>query len=368
LAAPALSPLAILIATLILAGGLACGGGTPRCCGGDAGGGAGASVAGGAGTGGLGMSGTGGVAGTPWSCPAGPFTSPFPLAAAPARIAGVPPADAFNDNGSSFGIIEGPVWLGGALYVSEIGSTGAPPPSRILKIDAGGGVSIAIADAGSNGLAVGPGGELLTANHKFGAITAYSLPDGIATQIVGTFMGARFDSPNDLTRRGDGTIYFSDPDYQAPAARPQAETGVYRVAPGSSTALVVDDDRQEPNGITLSLDEKTLYVDGGDGLYSYPVNVDGSVGARTKLTQSIGASDGMAVDCQGNLYVATGATLAVVSPTGAALGTITLSGVQGATNAAFGGADHQTLYITALGTGPQMGLFALQMPLPGMPY
>jgi gluconolactonase len=98
------------------------------------------------------------------------------------------------------------------------------------------------------------------------------------------------------------------------------------------------------------------------------VNTDGSVGTSTKLTQSIGASDGMAIDCQGNLYVATNATLAVVSPTGAALGTITVTGVQRVTTAAFGGADHKTLYITALGSGSQMGLFKVTMPLPGMPY
>ena len=313
--------------------------------------------------------GGGNGAGARWTCPPGPFASPFPQAATPTRIAGVPPIDAFNGNGSDFGVIEGPVWLDGALYVSEIGSaTDVPPPARILKIGAGGEVTIAIGDAGSNGLAVGPGGQLLSANHKYGAITALSLPDGTPTQLVQTFMGARFDSPNDLTVRSDGTVYFTDPDYQAAAVRPQSATRVYRLPPGAATAVVVDDGRPEPNGITLSLDEKTLYVDGSDGLDAYVVNADGSVGARTVFAPSVGASDGMAIDCAGNLYIATNDSLAVVSPSGAPLGTITVPGGLQITNAAFGGDDHQTLYITTLGTGPQMGLFELRMPLPGMPY
>ena len=181
----------------------------------------------------------------------------------------------------------------------------------------------------------------MTGNHKFGAITALALPGGAATQIVETYNGSRFNSPNDMVIRSDGTIYFTDPDYQAPSQRPQTASRVYRVPPGSSTATVVDAGRQQPNGITLSLDEAFLYVGGGDGL---------------------------GIDCQGNIYATTNNTVAVVSATGTSLGTITVSGVQSVTNVAFGGADHRTLYITALGSGSQNGLFRVTMPLPGMPY
>ena len=68
-------------------------------------------------------------------------------------------------------------------------------------------------------------------------------------------MGNRFNSPNDLTVRSDGTIYFTDPDFQAPSPRPQAMTRVYRLPPGATEPIVVDATLSNPNGITLSLDE-----------------------------------------------------------------------------------------------------------------
>jgi len=82
------------------------------------------------------------------------------------------------------------------------------------------------------------------------------------------------------------------------------------------------------------------------------------------------ATDGMTVDCAGNLYVAVAnsTNVVVVSPAGTKLATISVSGPQAVTNVAFGGTDHMTLYITALGSGKQQGAFKLQMPIPGMPY
>jgi gluconolactonase len=42
--------------------------------------------------------------------------------------------------------------------------------------------------------------------------------------LIGDYEGKRFNSPNDLAVRSDGTIYFSDPDYQASGSRPQTKT------------------------------------------------------------------------------------------------------------------------------------------------
>jgi sugar lactone lactonase YvrE len=81
----------------------------------------------------------------------------------------------------------------------------------------------------------------------------------------------------------------------------------------------------------------------------------------------------MGIDCMGNLYVASNQQVVVVNPAGAgtALGTIAVTGVQSVTNIAFGGANHQTLYVTGLGNGmggSAMGLYRADMPLPGMPF
>ncbi len=81
----------------------------------------------------------------------------------------------------------------------------------------------------------------------------------------------------------------------------------------------------------------------------------------------------MGIDCAGNLYVTSNNQVIVINPTGTGMlvGKIMVSGVQSCTNVAFGGANHQTLYITGLGNGmgsTSMGIFRADMPLPGMPF
>jgi gluconolactonase len=181
-------------------------------------------------------------------------------------------------------------------------------------------------------------------------------------------MGKRFNAPNDVTVRSDGTIYFSDPDaYQAPMPAPQTRPRVYRVSP-AGVVSVVDETIGQPNGVTLSLDEKTLFVDGDAGLFSFAVMPDGSTGPKTPFGNSSAytGADGMVMDCAGDLYIAHNAEVVVLGPTGSELGHIAITGAQAATNLAFGGADHKTLYITTLDSMP--GVYAVAMPLPGMPF
>jgi gluconolactonase len=217
-------------------------------------------------------------------------------------------------------------------------------------------------------------GRLIGANHVGGGIYAYNLTGMTSTPIVSMYNGARFDSPNDIAVHSNGTIYFSDPDFQAATPRPQAQTRVYRVPPGSTTPVVVDMARSNPNGVTLSLDEMFLFVTDGQGLHRYPVAADGSTGTATRIAQNdVFGGDGMGIDCAGNLYVTSNNQVIVVNPTGTGtlVGKITVSGVQSCTNIAFGGANHQTLYITGLGNGmggSAMGIYRADMPLPGMPF
>jgi gluconolactonase len=334
--------------------------------------------------GGSGGSAAGGTTGgfTPYKCPAGPFTNPTPSSLTPTRIAGVPTADQnINGGGYGFSNVEGPVWIGDALYVSEMGNSNNIPPARIFKIASDGTVTVAIPDSGSNGLAVDAHGNIVSANHKAGGIVSFSLPSGTPTTLVNTYMGTRFISPNDLAIHSNGTIYFSDPDYQGPqGAGSQTQTRLYRLPPGSTQVSVIDATLSEPNGVTLSLDESILYVTDHSGIHKYPVAGDGTVGTGSPFaTSAVTNGDGMAIDCAGNLYVAVpnSTNVVVVSPSGTSLGNIVVNGVSAVTNAAFGGADHKTLFITAQGTGAaapsgpgssSQGVFKVAMPLPGMPY
>jgi gluconolactonase len=301
---------------------------------------------------------------TGFKCPASTFEPPAVTGKTATRIAGAPPADDFNKN--NYGNVEGPVWIGDSLYFSEM-KGGDIPAARILKLT-GGVVSVAVPDSGSNGLAVDASGNLFAAVHKDGSISQVALPGGVETPIVSMYMGTRFTSPNDLAIRSDGTIYFSDPSYQN-SANPQGAQRLYRVTPAPArTVSVVMDAPNPPNGVTLSPDEQTLYVSGG-GLKKFAVMADGTLGAGSDFVPGSGG-DGMVVDCGGNLYVAgSGPGIRVYQPSGTLIDTIAVDS-NGATptNVAFGGADHKTLYVTAMGNDGQRGVFSVALNVPGFPY
>ena len=223
-------------------------------------------------------------------CPSGPFQAPVPAAVSVTRVDGLPPHDAFNDSGNTRTNVEGAVWIDGKLYVTEFPFTPVPQ-SRILAFDpATQKVSVVLAQAASNGLATDLAGNLIATDHAAGAIVRMKFPLGTPEVLVASFDGKRFNSPNDLAVASDGSIYFSDPDYQAPSLRPQAKTRLYRLAPGAKDATVIDDMRSQPNGVTLSADERTLYVAGSDGIFSYPVPAGGDVTASAcASTHSVAA-------------------------------------------------------------------------------
>ena len=94
---------------------------------------------------------------------------------------------------------------------------------------------------------------------------------------------------------------------------------------------------------------------------------DGSVGPKASFgAGTYTGSDGMTMDCAGDLYVVDGDAVVVLGPTGAELGRIAVPGVQSASNVAFGGADHETLFITTLDSNP--GVFQVALGVPGLPY
>lgn len=318
--------------------------------------GSGGSTGGSAGSAGA----AGGGGGSTGSCPPGPFAEPATQGSV-TKIMGVPPAG-FGTGSSSN--VEGPVWVNGSLYVSHIqeGVT-APPPARILKIT-GDTVEEFLADSGSNGLALAADGRLVVARHTTGSLSLLDLGTKMFTPLAEQFMNARFDSPNDIAVRADGNVYFSDPDYQSPNPKPQTATRVYRVAPGGEVS-VVDATLNQPNGVTLSPDENTLYVASPGGVRRYPVNADGSVGTSASFSNS--TSDGMVVDCAGNLYLTANRDIVILDPMGDELTRLmnVVPDQSSTTNVAFGGTNRQRLFITAR---QNAGLWYVDMNVPGYPY
>jgi gluconolactonase len=295
-------------------------------------------------------------------CPAGPFGNPLPANPQFVPLAAVP------DN--NFFILEGPVWVGDALYLSEIG------PGNVSQIDRftlprtfERGV---FTNTGSNGLAVDAGGDLVLAAHDVGGISRLTLPGGAITRGNQKRNGQRFNSPNDLVIRGDDNIYFTDPDFQSPSGRIQGGTFVYRIAPplGTGEITVVDQNVDNPNGVTLSPDGSMLYISASGVLREYSLDAAGVPTPAGDLVNGFNGGDGMAIDCAGNIYAVQNGDriISVFSPAGERLGTIGPIGQQGVTNAAFGGPNRTTLFITTFSGNGNTGLFSVELNVPGLPY
>jgi sugar lactone lactonase YvrE len=98
------------------------------------------------------------------------------------------------------------------------------------------------------------------------------------------------------------------------------------------------------NGIILSRDEKTLYVTNGGVVLAFDVHAGGALTNLREFGTLRGgqAGDGSAIDEDGRIYVATGASVDVFASDGTFLGSI--PGPQGLHGTAFGGRDKRTLF------------------------
>jgi gluconolactonase len=176
--------------------------------------------------------------------------------------------------------------------------------------------------------------------------------------IAGLYNGRSFNAPNDLALDEAGRIYFTDPRYFGHEPIEQPVMGVYRIDPDGTVSLLITD-AGTPNGILVSPDQRTLYVASIDwptkfalhALLAYDLADDGSVASRKVVIEfapDVGP-DGMAMDVDGNLYLARPADVSgiyVYSPDGRELARIPTP--EPPTNATFGrGATGKTLYITA---------------------
>ncbi len=285
-------------------------------------------------------------------CPPGPFAaSPLPAGLAPPEPV---------CSGMTF--TEGAVWFASlnTLFFSDFTVSNFAGPSRILSFTPGGQCEEFIPNAGTNGLVIAPDGNLLGARHGDQTLTIFDLMTKEPTVLVADNDGLAFNSPNDIAVRSDGNLYFTDPSYlrgNRPAEQP---TRAYRRDP--SGALTVIEEGGNTNGITLSPDETRLYVSllgGGNSILVFDVDAAGAVSNRQTFVAGTG-SDGMAIDCAGNLYITSNGTVQVFSPDGQQLGVIP---APGAANVAFGGAERRTLFITAT-----TQLLAIELAIPGLPY
>jgi len=273
------------------------------------------------------------------------------------------PKDAYIEKtGEGFQFTEGPLWRpDGHLWFSDVVGNlvrSITPSGQVeVLIRNSGGQSSAPAGSfiGSNGMIADKDGFVLLCQHTNRRIVRVS-KDLTITPYLEKYQGKRFNSPNDLVYRSDGSLYFTDPPYgllkqDDDPAKELKFNGVFRYAAGK--VQVVINDLTRPNGLAFSPDEKTLYVDNSDEKHQvwmrYDVAADGTVSNGRMFADATGDKedgnpDGMKVDLQGNVYSSGPGGLWIFSPGGKHLGTIKTP--ETPANCAWA-EDGKTLYITA---------------------
>jgi gluconolactonase len=258
-------------------------------------------------------------------------------------------------------------WSEGAVYLpaeraviwSDI------PGDRILRYDeASGEVSVhATGVEFTNGRTLDGRGRIVTCSHGRRAIERTE-PDGTTHVLVDRWNGVRFNSPNDVVVRSDGTIWFTDPAYGIiqsheghPGEREYDDHWVFRFDPATGRIDPVVLDVEEPNGLAFSPDESLLYVsdtsaalgrDSRDGhhIRVYEVFGDRRVkNGRVFAAIEPGLADGLRVDVAGNVWTSAGDGVHVYAPDGTRLGVVPVP--ETVANVCFGGPDGTTLYIAA---------------------
>ncbi|MDX2033037.1 MAG: SMP-30/gluconolactonase/LRE family protein [Blastocatellia bacterium] len=256
------------------------------------------------------------------------------LLPATAQIPGIGPAESVARAQIGFQFTEGPAAdLRGNVYFTDV------QRNRIHKIDTQGQLTTFLENTqGMNGLMFDPRGRLIACQGGAGAIVAIDAATKAITPIADRFETTRFTSPNDLVIDRAGNIYFTDRNGNA----------VYFIATDNKVTRLITN-LSLPNGILLSLDEKTLYLlSGSPNLVAYPLAAPGQLGApQTFPLFGTGGGDGMTIDTRGNLYVTRPGSNAiqVLTPAGQSLGTIPVQ--EAPANVTFGGPDLKTLFITA---------------------
>jgi gluconolactonase len=261
---------------------------------------------------------------------------------------------------------EGPVWFGDGRYLlfSDI------PNNRIMRYDeATGHTGVFRYPANfANGLNRDRQGRLLVCEHSVTRRVTRTEYDGKITVLADRFEGKRFNAPNDIVCKSDGSIWFTDPpfgitgNYEGEKAASEMPHGVYRID-GQSGKITRVLEAIMPNGLAFSPDEKKLYIIARIPpkrlLFAYDVTPDGQLRNQTTLIDAgtTGALDGFRCDEDGNIWAGWGSSGApeakaadldgvmVFNPQGKPIGHIRLP--ERCANLCFGGAKRNRLFMTS---------------------
>ncbi len=256
---------------------------------------------------------------------------------------------------------EGPVWLAsGELVWSDVVG------NRLHRWRPAEGQSVFLEGSEhQNGHTLDLDGSILACSHGRRRVERLGL-DGSVTAVVERWRGLRFNSPNDLVVKADGTIWFTDPPYGIvmpgeghPGVSEIGDNLVFRFDPATGELDPATDWVEGPNGLAFSPDESILYVadsaaatpgdqTGNRRIAAFDV-VDGRTLANPRVFYALeaedGVPDGFRVDVDGNVWTSTRHGIHVVSPDGRRIGRLPIP--EDTSNCVFGGASGDRLFITA---------------------
>jgi gluconolactonase len=287
----------------------------------------------------------------------------------------VPPDSKPKKLAEGFTFTEGPTWLKGKLYFSDMyfknpaagDYTGSPARSRLIVMEPDGKYRVLSSGMQSNGTVVAKNGNLIVCDMFGHRVVEVEPASGRVVRVIfDRINGKPIDGPNDLVMDAKGGLYITDPQFTPEKQKSQPGKQVYYVSPdGTAKVVVPPGEYAMPNGVELSPDGKTLYVNntwqspGENYIWAYDVAEDGSVSnkrqfAKLDLTPAVlkaakpedrldSGADGSAVDKDGRYYVATRTGVQIFMPDGTYVGTIFVP--QYPVSLTFGGANNDVLYM-----------------------
>jgi gluconolactonase len=287
----------------------------------------------------------------------------------------VAPGDKPKKLAGGFTFTEGPTWLKGKLYFSDMWFknpaagdwTGSPARSRLIVMEPDGQYRVLAAGMQSNGTLVAGNGNLIVCDMFGHRVVEMDPATGrVLRVLLDKVNGKPIDGPNDLVLDAKGGLYITDPQFTPEAKKSQPGKQVYYLAADGTVRVVVGPGEYAmPNGVELSPDGKTLYVDntwlqpGENAVWAYDVGADGSLSnkrqfailnlrpevleARNPADRFDSGADGTAVDTDGRYYVATRTGVQIFLPDGTPAGTIWVP--QYPVSITFGGPKNDVLYM-----------------------
>jgi gluconolactonase len=247
-----------------------------------------------------------------------------------------------------FTFTEGPTWLKGKLYFSDMyfkdpkhgDWSGDLSKSRTIVMNPDGRWKVLATGMQTNGTIASKTGNLIVCDMFGHRVIEMDRNSGkVMRVLLDKINGKPIDGPNDLVMDFTGGIYISDPQFTPDKQKSQPGTQVYYLAPdGTARVVIPPGNYAMPNGVETSPDGKTFYVNntwfspGENFLWAYDVKNDGSLENKRKfamlnLTPEVlsasdpskrveSRADGMTVDMDGRVYVATLMGLQIFDKTG----------------------------------------------------